>query len=115
MKFNVKNVKIVEVPGVFEIPLICKKLAKSKKYDAILTLGAVIKGQTDHYEMLCRAMVDGVRQVMLDFEIPIVFEVLMVRDILHAKARASLKNWHENKGYIGVRTIFEMMETMKRC
>jgi 6,7-dimethyl-8-ribityllumazine synthase len=108
VKFNMKNLKIIEVPGAFEIPLMCKKLAKIKQFDAILTLGCVCKGDTDHYDMICRTTVDGIMQVMLKFEIAIIFEILMVHDILDAEKRSSLKNWEENKGYIGARTAFKL-------
>src|SRR3989339_1251978 len=72
-----KSWKVIEVPGAFEIPLACQKLAKTKKYKVIIALGCVIKGQTGHYEMVCKACVEGIMKIMLNFEIPIIFEVLM--------------------------------------
>ena len=108
-KIDKKNIKIIEVPGVFEIPLMCKKLTKTKKYDGIITLGCIIKGQTEHYDMLCQTVTDSLMQIMLEYELPIIFEILMVHDIKYAIARTSLKNWNENKGYTGARTLLEVI------
>ena len=83
------NYEIERVPGAFEIPLIAQRMAKTGEYDALMTLGCVIKGETDHYDMVCRACVDGIREVMLKFDLPIAFEVLMVDSIKKAEARIS--------------------------
>ena len=83
------NYEIERVPGAFEIPLIAQRMAKTGEYDALITLGCVIKGETDHYEMVCRACVDGIRKIMLKYDLPIVFEVLMVNSIKLAEARIS--------------------------
>jgi len=98
---------VVKVPGAFEIPLAALKMAKSKKYAALITLGVVIKGKTDHYEMICRACVDGIREVMLKYEIPIVFEILMVKTEKLALQRA--KNSRLNKGYIAAKVATELI------
>ncbi len=81
------NYEIERVPGAFEIPLIAQRMAKTGEYDALLALGCLIKGETDHYDMICRACVDGVREVMLKYDLPIAFEVLMVNSIKLAEAR----------------------------
>jgi 6,7-dimethyl-8-ribityllumazine synthase len=81
------NYEIERVPGAFEIPLIAQRMAKLKEYDALITLGCVIKGETDHYDMVCRACVDGISKVMLKHDLPIAFEVLMVDSIKKAEAR----------------------------
>lgn len=99
---------VVHVPGAFEIPLAALRMAKTKKYDALIALGCVIKGDTDHYEMICRACVDGIRNVMLSYEIPIAFEVLMVHDEKLALDRC--KNDDTNKGYISVEVALKMAE-----
>lgn len=104
--------QIVEVPGAFEIPLMAAKMAASKKYDALLALGAVIKGETDHYDMVCRACVDGIREVMLKYEIPIAFEVLMVSDEETAHTRT--KKRKTNKGYIAAQVAIEMVKKLKK-
>ncbi|MFA5842367.1 MAG: 6,7-dimethyl-8-ribityllumazine synthase [Candidatus Gracilibacteria bacterium] len=97
---------VVHVPGAFEIPLAALRMAKTKKYDALIALGCVIKGDTDHYEMICRACVDGIVEVMLDEEIPIAFEVLMTKNEKLALARC--KNDETNKGYIAVEVALKM-------
>ncbi len=112
-KIDTNSVDYFEVPGAFEIPLMSKKLAKSKKYDAIITLGCVIKGQTEHYDMICKAVTHAIMEIMLEFEIPIVFEILMVHDINDAKRRANTKNWNENKGYSAIKTALEMLNFIK--
>ncbi len=81
------NYEIERVPGAFEIPVIAQRMAKTGEYDALLTLGCVIKGETDHYDMVCQACVDGIREVMLKYDLPIAFEVLMVDSIKLAEAR----------------------------
>ncbi len=96
---------VEKVPGAFEIPLIAQKMAKSEKYDAVIVLGCVIKGETDHYEMVCRACVDGLREVMMKYETPVVFEVLMVHDPELARART-------HKGYTAVQVALEMAKKL---
>lgn len=81
------NYEIERVPGAFEIPLMAQRMAKTGAYDSLLTLGCVVKGETDHYEMVCRACVDGIREVSLKYDLPIAFEVLMVKSIKLAEAR----------------------------
>lgn len=91
--------EVTYVPGAFEIPLAAKKL--SPKYDGIIALGCLIKGETDHYDMVCRACVDGLMQVQLETEKPIVFEVLMVNKMEDAVART-------DKGKVAAQTIFKL-------
>lgn len=111
---NEKKVQyeVMEVPGAFEIPLMASKMAASKQYDALIALGVVVKGETDHYDMVCRTCVNGIQAVMLKYEIPIAFEVLMVSDEKLAKARA--KKGKTNKGYIAARVAIEMVERLKK-
>ena len=70
------NIGVFYAPGAFEIPLACKRLAKQKKYAAIIALGVIIKGDTYHFELIARECARGVMEVMLRHEVPIVFEVL---------------------------------------
>ena len=105
------NYEVVKVPGAFEIPLMAAKMGESKEFDALITLGVIIKGETDHYDMICRACVDGISRVMLDFKIPIAFEVLMVDDAEKAKERAGDRN-DNNKGYAAVGVVMEMLKLL---
>lgn len=102
------NYDVIEVPGVFEIPLAALRLAKSKKYDALITLGVVIKGKTDHYDMICRACTDGIREVMMTHEIPIAFEVLMVRSREDAMARCGGDK--ADRGYEAAKVALAMLK-----
>jgi 6,7-dimethyl-8-ribityllumazine synthase len=83
-----ENITIIYVPGAVEIPLTLKCLAQSKKFDALIALGAVIYGETDHYEYVCQQVNQGSMQVMLDESIPIGFGVLTVRLREQAIARS---------------------------
>ncbi|MBU1019205.1 MAG: 6,7-dimethyl-8-ribityllumazine synthase [Patescibacteria group bacterium] len=93
--------EVVKVPGAFEIPLVCKKLAS--KYDGFIALGCLIKGETDHYDAVCRACVDGLMQVQLETGKPIVFEVLMVHKMEDALARV-------DKGKVAAQTISKILK-----
>lgn len=84
-----KNIYVANVPGAIEIPLIAKLLAKSTQYDAIITLGAVIRGETSHYDYVCEQVSAGCMQVMLDFQIPVIFGVLTTENEEQAEARVN--------------------------
>ena len=79
-----EDITLAWVPGAFEIPLAAKKLADSRKYDAIITLGAVIKGSTPHFDYVCAEVSKGVAHVALDSEIPVIFGVLTTNSIEEA-------------------------------
>lgn len=89
-KVKDKNIKIISVPGSVEIPFALQKLAKTKKYDCLVALGAVIKGETDHYLYVCKMAQEGVLRVMLDYEIPVGFGVLTVNNLEQAKVRVEI-------------------------
>lgn len=89
------NIRIVWVPGSFEIPLACQRLAKTKKYDALVAIGCVIKGETDHYYYICNEASRGVMNVMLKYNIPIGFGVLTTQNLEQAQIRSGGKG---NKG-----------------
>ena len=91
------DVDVAYVPGAFEIPLVASKLAKSKKYDAIICLGAVIRGSTSHYDYVCNEVSKGVAQVSLSEGLPVIFGVLTTENIEQAIERAGTKSG--NKGY----------------
>src|SRR5699024_6763369 len=77
-QYNVKeeNVEVISVPGAFEIPLTAKMMAKQNKYDAIITLGAVIRGDTPHFDYVCNEVASGVTQVGLETDVPVIFGVI---------------------------------------
>lgn len=109
---GITNPLIVWVPGAFEIPLTAQKLALSKKYDAIITLGVIIKGETEHYEHVCQETAHGIAQVGLETGIPVIFEVLMCDTVAKALARATddMKN---NKGYHAAAAALDMIHLFK--
>ena len=82
------EIHVAWVPGAFEIPFAARALAASGRYDAIVTLGAVIRGGTPHFEYVCRAVTDGVRETALDTGVPVLFGVLTTDDVEQALARA---------------------------
>ena len=82
------DVHVSWVPGAFEIPLAAVSLARSGRYDAIVTLGVVIRGGTPHFDYVCRGVTDGVRDVMLETGVPVAFGVLTCDDVDQALARA---------------------------
>jgi len=106
---NVKeeNIEVAWVPGAFEIPLIAKKMADSKKYDAIVCLGAVIRGATSHYDYVCAEVSKGVAQVSLNAGIPVMFGVLTTDTIEQAVERAGTKAG--NKGFECAQGAIEMV------
>ena len=109
---NEKEIEIAWVPGAFEIPLIAKKMAKSKKYDVIITLGAVIKGSTPHFDYVCAEVSKGVAHVALDSEIPVIFGVLTTNSIEEAIERAGTKAG--NKGFEAALSAIEMVNLIKQ-
>lgn len=102
-----ESVEVAWVPGAFEIPLIASKMAKSGKYDAILCLGAVIKGSTSHYDYVCSEVSKGISQVSLSCDIPVMFGVLTTENIEQAIERAGTKAG--NKGYDCAVSAIEMV------
>ena len=105
------DISLIWVPGAFEIPLAAKKLADSRKYDAIITLGAVIKGSTPHFDYVCAEVSKGVAHVALDSEIPVIFGVLTTNSIEEAIERAGTKAG--NKGADAAMTAIEMVNLLK--
>ncbi|WP_129727116.1 MULTISPECIES: 6,7-dimethyl-8-ribityllumazine synthase [Bacillaceae] len=100
------NVDIAWVPGAFELPLVAKKMATSGKYDAVITLGTVIRGATTHYDYVCNEVAKGVAAITLQTEIPVIFGVLTTETIEQAIERAGTKAG--NKGYEAAATAIEM-------
>ena len=104
------NIDVVKVPGAFEIPVIAQKCAKSNKYNAIITLGAVIKGSTTHYDYVCAEVSKGVAQVSLQTGVPVIFGVLTTDNIEQAIERAGTKAG--NKGADAAKSAIEMANLM---
>lgn len=102
-----ENIDVAWVPGAFEIPLIAKKMAASKKYDAVICLGAVIRGSTTHYDYVCSEVSKGIAHISLDSEIPVMFGVLTTENIEQAIERAGTKAG--NKGYDVAMGAIEMI------
>ncbi len=101
-----ENITVIWVPGAFEIPCIAQTLAKDKKVDAIICLGVVIKGDTDHYEYVCSGVTSGIAQLSLTYQIPITFGILTTNTTEQALDRAGGKSG--NKGYDVACTALEM-------
>ena len=110
---NVKeeDIEVAWVPGAFEIPLIAKKMAESKKYDAVICLGAVIRGATSHYDYVCSEVSKGVAQVSMSSEIPVMFGVLTTDTIEQAVERAGTKAG--NKGFECAQGAIEMVNLIR--
>ena len=98
-------------PGAYEIPLIAKKMSKSGKYDAVICLGAVIRGATSHYDYVCNEVSKGIAQVSLECEIPVLFGVVTTDSIEQAIERAGTKAG--NKGYDCAMSALEMINLIK--
>ena len=105
------DITLAWVPGAFEIPLIASKLAKSGKYDAVICLGAVIRGATSHYDYVCNEVSKGVAHVSLETGIPVLFGVLTTDTIEQAIERAGTKAG--NKGYDCALSAIEMINLSK--
>ena len=108
----VENFEIFEVPGAFEIPVFCKRLLDTGDYDVLIALGCVIKGQTDHYEHVCRTCSDNIAGLASESGVPIIFEVLMCDSIKLAIERAGGKMG--NRGYDAVLYALEMAHALQK-
>ena len=106
------NIDVVWVPGAFEIPIVAKKCAASGKYNAIITLGAVIKGSTSHYDYVCAEVSKGVAAVGLETGVPVIFGVLTTDNIEQAIERAGTKSG--NKGSDAAKSAIEMTNLLKQ-
>jgi len=105
------DVVVYKVPGAFEIPLMSQKVAQSGKYDAVITLGAVIRGATPHFDYVCSEVSKGVAKVSLDTGIPVIFGVLTTDTIEQSVERAGTK--HGNKGAEVAMSALEMVSVLK--
>ena len=106
------DIELFYVPGAFEIPLALKKTARTGKYDAIVALGAVIRGGTPHFEYVAGECVKGISQVSLDSEIPIAFGVLTVDTVEQAIERSGANS--ENKGAEAAESVIRMINLFEK-
>ncbi len=106
-----KDIEVAWVPGAFEIPLIAAKMAKSEKYDAIICLGAVIRGSTSHYDYVCNEVSKGISAISLKYDLPVMFGVITTENIEQAIERAGTKAG--NKGYDCALGAIEMVNLIK--
>ncbi|HOV13851.1 MAG TPA: 6,7-dimethyl-8-ribityllumazine synthase [Spirochaetota bacterium] len=106
-----KDIKVVRCPGAFEIPLICKKIAEKKDVDAIIALGAVIRGDTPHFDYVAAEVSKGVANVSLQTNMPIIFGVLTTDTIEQAEVRSGAKGG--NKGFEAAMTAIEMVNLIE--
>ena len=105
---NLEKITLIRVPGAFELPLVCQKLANSHKYDGIVALGVVIRGATPHFDYVCAEASKGIANVMLASSVPIGFGLLTCDTIEQAIARAGSKG-----GNKGVDAALAMLETVR--
>lgn len=107
-----KQIAIFRVPGSLEIPLVVKKLAKKRIYDAIIAFGAILKGKTYHFEQIANECIRGCMDVSWQYEIPVIFEVLAVYDLKDAVRRATRQK--ENKGVEAALTALAMIRLIAK-
>lgn len=106
-----EDITVAWVPGAFEIPMACKKLAESGKYDAVIALGAVIRGATPHFDYVCAEASKGIAQVSMQTGVPVAFGVLTTENIQQAIERAGTKAG--NKGVDCAMSAMEMVNLFK--
>lgn len=106
-----EDIHVAWVPGAFEIPLIASKMAKSGKYDAVICLGAVIRGATSHYDYVCNEVSKGIATVSMNSDIPVMFGVVTTENIEQAIERAGTKAG--NKGYDCALGAIEMINLIR--
>ncbi len=107
-----EDIEIAWVSGAFEIPLIADRMAESKRYDAVICLGAVIRGNTSHYDYVCSEVSKGISQIMLERKMPVMFGVVTTENIEQAIERAGTKSG--NKGFDVATSAIEMVNLMKQ-
>lgn len=100
------------VPGAFELPIVAKQMAESGKYDAVICVGAVIRGSTSHYELVCNEVAKGIAQVSMQIGVPVLFGVITTENIEQAIERAGSKAG--NKGYDCALSAIEMVNLKKQ-
>ena len=108
-----QDITVVEVPGAIEIPIIAKRFAKKNEHAAIIALGAVIRGDTTHYDYVCQQVSDGCQRVALAFEIPVIFGILTTEN--EAQAWERLGGSHGHKGADAADCALAMQSILQQC
>ncbi len=106
-----KDVAVARVPGAFELPVAARRLALSKKYDAVICIGCVIRGETSHYDQICAEVARGVAAVALEAGLPVTFGVLTTENLHQAIERAGAKG--SNKGWDAALAAIEMVSLFR--
>lgn len=106
------NISAAWVPGAFEIPVVAQKMAASKKYDAVICVGAVIRGSTSHYDYVCAEVSKGIAQASFNTGVPVLFGILTTDNLEQAIDRAGAKSG--NKGYDCALSAIEMVNVMEQ-
>lgn len=106
-----ENIDVVRVPGAFEIPLVARTMARSGRFDAVICLGAVIRGDTPHFDYICAEVSRGIGQAALDTEVPIIFGVLTTETVAQAAERADPQKF--NRGGDAAKSAIEMATVMR--
>jgi 6,7-dimethyl-8-ribityllumazine synthase len=107
-----ENITVAWVPGAFEIPLVAKRLAKSGKFDAVICLGAVIRGNTPHFDYIAAEVSKGIAAIGMEIEVPVIFGVLTTDTIEQAVERAGTKSG--NRGWDAALSAIEMADLLKK-
>lgn len=108
---KVNNITTFEVPGSWEIPLTTKNIAKSKKFDGVITFGIIIKGETYHFEILSNECARALMNIALEFDTPVIFEILATYNLKQAKKRSMGKY---NKGKEAAKSLLETIKTLSK-
>jgi 6,7-dimethyl-8-ribityllumazine synthase len=106
------DLTVVHVPGAFEIPIVAARMSASGKFDALVCLGAVIRGDTSHFEYVCDAVTHGISKAVWEYRIPIGFGVLTTDNVQQAMERSGVKD--ANKGYEAALTAIEMVNVLRQ-
>jgi 6,7-dimethyl-8-ribityllumazine synthase len=106
------DLTVVHVPGAFEIPIVAARMAASGKFDALVCLGAVIRGDTPHFEYVCDAVTHGISKAVWEYRIPITFGILTTDNVQQAMERSGVKD--ANKGYEAALTAIEMVSVLRQ-
>jgi 6,7-dimethyl-8-ribityllumazine synthase len=106
------DLTVVHVPGAFEIPVVAARMAASGKFDALVCLGAVIRGDTPHFEYVCDAVIHGIGKAVWEYRMPISFGVLTTDNVQQAMERSGVKD--ANKGYEAALTAIEMVSVLRQ-
>jgi 6,7-dimethyl-8-ribityllumazine synthase len=109
---SAENITVAWVPGAFEIPLVAKRLAKSGKFDAVICLGAVIRGNTPHFDYIAAEVSKGIAAIGMEIEVPVIFGVLTTDTIEQAVERAGTKSG--NRGWDAALSAIEMADLLKK-